>query len=60
MATRVAPFEERILPYFFNTSGKLCAERLSSMILTQLQQCDFKAVANTMGYAGAAGCFHYI
>ena len=33
MTTRVAPFEERILPYFFNTSGKLCAERLSSMIL---------------------------
>ena len=36
MTTRAAQFEERILPYFFNTSGKLCAERLSSMILVVL------------------------
>jgi hypothetical protein len=26
----------------------------------QLQQCDSKVQSSTMGYAGAAGCFHYI
>ncbi len=33
MTTRSREFEERVLPYFFNTRGKLCFERLSSMIL---------------------------
>ena len=28
--------------------------------LTQLQQCNSKVFVETAGYAGAAGCFHYI
>ena len=29
-------------------------------VKTQLQQCDSKVFVETAGYAGAAGCFHYI
>lgn len=36
MTSRVGRFEDRVLPYFFNPSGKLCSERLSSMILAIL------------------------
>lgn len=45
MTTRVGQFGEQILPYFFNTSGKVCAERLSSMIVMIL------AWAGTLLYA---------
>ena len=47
MTIRVGQFEERVLPYFFNTGGKLCFERLSSMVLMML------AWAGTLLYAFA-------
>ena len=36
MTSHVGRFEDRVLPYFFNPHGKLCFERLSSMILVIL------------------------
>ena len=33
MQNPIENFESGILPYFFNTSGKLCPKRLSSMMV---------------------------
>ena len=33
MKKQIQNFETEILPYFFNTSGKLCSKRLSSMMV---------------------------
>ena len=34
MKNRTEDFEREVLPYFFDTSGKLCPKRLSSMMVT--------------------------
>ena len=43
--------------------GLVAIETLRMLMLhtmAQLQQCDFKVFDSSIGYAGAAGCMHYI